>query len=73
MMMRFIAVLSIFIIQVWSQTITVNTTSGRLLGTQADGGMCSLYTLSSYSPPAMHRTSDILQGRCKILTIARLE
>ncbi|KAI0278329.1 Alpha/Beta hydrolase protein [Russula aff. rugulosa BPL654] len=35
--MVFIAVLSIFIIQVWSQTITVNTTSGRLLGTQADG------------------------------------
>ncbi|KAI0278328.1 Carboxylesterase [Russula aff. rugulosa BPL654] len=37
MMMVFIVVLSIFIIQVWSQTITVNTTSGRLLGTQADG------------------------------------
>jgi hypothetical protein len=30
MMMMFIVVLSIFIIQVWSQTITVNTTSGRL-------------------------------------------
>ncbi|KAF8504327.1 Carboxylesterase [Russula emetica] len=37
MMVTIIVVLSIFIIQVWSQTITVTTTSGRLLGTQADG------------------------------------
>ncbi|KAN0126023.1 carboxylic ester hydrolase [Russula decolorans] len=36
-MMVFIVVLSILVIQVWSQSITVNTTSGRLLGTQADG------------------------------------
>ena len=41
-MMMFLFVFSIFIIQVWSQTITVNTTSGRLLGTQADGGMFPL-------------------------------
>jgi hypothetical protein len=72
-MMMFIAVLSIFIIQVWSQTIIVNTTSGRLLGTQADGGMCSLYTLSSYSPQVIYRASGILQGHCKISTIARLK
>jgi hypothetical protein len=71
-MMMFI-VLSIFIIQVWSQTITVNTTSGRLLGTQADGGMYSVYTLSPYSPQLIHRTSGIIQGHCKIPTIACLE
>jgi hypothetical protein len=72
-MMMMIIVLSIFIIQVWSQTITVNTTSGQLFGTQADGGMCSLYTLSPYSPQLIYRTSGILQGHCKIPTIARLE
>ena len=42
MMITFIViVLSIFIIhwQLWPQTITtVDATSGRLLGTQADGG-----------------------------------
>ncbi|KAF8493264.1 Alpha/Beta hydrolase protein [Russula emetica] len=36
-MMMFLVILPFFIIQVWSQTVTVNTTSGRLLGTQADG------------------------------------
>jgi hypothetical protein len=74
-MMMIIVALSIFIVQVWSQTITVNTTSGRLLGTHADGGMYSLYTgtLSPYSPQAIHRTSGILQGNCKMPTLARLE
>jgi hypothetical protein len=71
--MIFIVVLSIFITQVWSQTITVNTTSGQLLGTQADGGMRSLYTLSPYSPQVMHRNSGILQGHCKVPTMAHLE
>jgi len=44
MMIMFMVVLSIFIIhwQMWSQTILVDTTSGRLLGTQTDGGMSSL-------------------------------
>jgi hypothetical protein len=72
-MMMFIVVLSIFIVQVWSQTITVNTTSGRLLGTQADGGVSSLYALLTCSPQVIHRTSGILQGNCKIPNIARLD
>ena len=71
--MMFIVVLSIFIIQVWSQTITVNTTSGRLLGIQADRGMVFplhfVALLTPYNPP----TSGILQGHCKIPTIAHLE
>jgi hypothetical protein len=71
--MMLLIVLSFFIIQVWSQTITVNTTSGKLLGTQADGGMYSRYTLSPYSAQVMHRTSGILQGHCKIPTVACLE
>jgi hypothetical protein len=72
-MMVFIVVLSILVIQVWSQSITVNTTSGRLLGTQADGGMYSLYILSPYSPQLIHWTSGIIQGHCKIPTIVCLE
>jgi len=71
----FVVVLSIFIIhwQLWSQTIIVNTTSGRLLGAQANGGVCSLYTFSPCSPELIHRTSGILQGHCKIPTIAGQE
>ncbi|KAI0275867.1 Alpha/Beta hydrolase protein [Russula aff. rugulosa BPL654] len=49
-MMIFIVVLSIFTIQVWSQTIIVNTTSGRLLGTQADG-VASFKGIRFASPP----------------------
>ena len=43
-MMMMIIVIFIFITQVWSRSIYANTTSGRLLGTQDDGGMCFLYT-----------------------------
>ena len=51
-MMTYIVVLSLFIIQVWSQTITVNTTSGRLLGAQDDGGMCFLSTFVALFTPS---------------------
>lgn len=47
-MMILIVVLSVLIVQVWSRDIVVNTTSGRLLGTQADGGMHFLWLLLSY-------------------------
>ena len=39
-MMVLIVALSILIVQVSSKSVTVNTTSGQLLGIQADGGMC---------------------------------
>lgn len=41
-MMRFIVVLPVLIAQVLSKVINANTTSGRLLGIEADGGMCCL-------------------------------
>ena len=40
MTMMLIVVFSVLIVQVSSKTVTVNTTSGQLLGIQADGGMC---------------------------------
>ena len=49
--MMYIVVLSLFIIQVWSRTITVDTTSGRLLGKEHDGGMCFLYTFVALFTP----------------------
>ena len=42
MMTMLTIVLSVLIVQVWSKSVTVNTTSGRLLGTHAHGGVYPL-------------------------------
>jgi hypothetical protein len=47
-LMRLIVVLFIFVVQVLSESVTADTTSGRLLGAQADGGMSSLLLLSFF-------------------------
>ena len=49
LVMEFIVVLFVLIVRVLSKTMTVNTTSGQLLGSQADGGMCYLLLLLSSS------------------------
>ena len=38
MAMRIVA-FSVLVAQVWSKPVTADTTSGRLLGTQTDGGV----------------------------------
>jgi len=48
--MRVIVILFVLIAQVLSKTINAYTTSGRLLGTEADGGMCYLLLLAFPSP-----------------------
>jgi hypothetical protein len=49
-MMRFIVVLSFLVALVMSETMAPNTTSGQLLGSEADGGMCCLCLLIPTSP-----------------------
>ena len=51
-------------VNVWSEAITVDTTSGRLLGIQADGGARSFQLVLS---ELTFRTSGILQRHCKSL------
>jgi hypothetical protein len=48
--MRLIIILLALVVQVLSNTINANTTSGQLLGTEADGGMCYLLLLAFPSP-----------------------
>ena len=71
-MTMLIVVLSVLIVQVWSKSVAVNTTSGRLLGTHADGGVYPL-ALSSYSLQVIHSTSGIFQGHRKKFAIMSLD
>jgi hypothetical protein len=66
MQVKFIvAVLFVLASQVLSNTITADTTSGRLLGSQTDGGMS--WTLASDScTEVTHWTSRVLQRHRKI-------
>lgn len=60
-----VAVLFALASKVLSNTITADTTSGRLLGSQTDGGMS--WTLASYScTEVTHWTSRVVQRHRKI-------
>jgi hypothetical protein len=65
MPVKFIVVLLALASQVLSNTITADTTSGRLLGTQTDGGMSWTLASDSYTE-ITHWTSRILQRHRKI-------
>jgi len=54
------------VVQAWFQTISVDTTSGHLSGTQADGGTHSRYRDILLSE-LTRCTSGILQRHCKSL------
>jgi len=60
-----VAVLFVLASQVLSNTITADTTSGRLLGSQTDGGMSWTLASDSYTE-VTHWTSRVLQRHCKI-------
>ena len=72
MMTMLIVVFSVLIVQVWSKSVTADTTSGRLLGTQTDGGVYPP-DLLSYSPQVIHCSSGIFQRHRKILAKMSLE
>ena len=69
MPVKFIVVLLVLSVKVLSNTITADTTSGRLLGTQTDGGRSCLLVPVIFFAKVMLWTSRIFQRHCKTSSI----